>query len=209
MKLTLCAGLVAALVLGCGKKKEEPAAGTGTATGTGSAAPLDAAEAAMTPDAAAPTPDAAEAAVAPDAAEAAAPPGTAVLLEGLGPEGSNVEIVAPTGAEGNAYETEDTGLQGRVTFGKVELELNAPPEMEEFDKEKAKLEKEYKVEWMEPDADGWAAIYAAKKGKDKSLNVLVYRKPVNLVCYAGELKTRADADAVVPVCKSLRPAAAK
>jgi hypothetical protein len=209
MKLTLCAGLVAALVLGCGKKKEEPAAGTGTATGTATAtaAPTPTPDAAVAPD---PSPDAAEAAVAaPDAAEAAAPAGTAVLLEGLGPDGADVEILAPTGARGNAYETEDTGLQGRVTFDKVELELNAPPEMDDFETEKAKLVKEYRVEWMEPDADGWAAIYGDKKGKDKKLNVLVYRKPVNLVCWAGELKTRAEADAVVPVCKSLRPAAAK
>ncbi|HUQ07468.1 MAG TPA: hypothetical protein VM261_33475 [Kofleriaceae bacterium] len=205
MKLALWSGLVAVTLLGCGKKKEEPATATGS--GTATAAALDAAAAAPAPDAAV---DAAEAAAAaPDAGEAAAPAGTPVLLEGLGPEGSNVEIIAPAGAEGNAYETEDTGLQGRVRFDKVELELNAPPEMDEFEKEKAKLEKEFKVESMEADADGWAAIYGMKKGKDRSLNVLVYRKAVNLVCYAGELKTRADADAVVPVCKSLRAAAVK
>jgi hypothetical protein len=205
MKLALWSGVLAVALLGCGKKKEEPATASGTGTATATAAPTPALDAAVAPDT---SPDAAEAAAAaPDAAEAAAPAGTAVLLEGLGPEGSNVEILAPAGAEGNAYETEDTGLQGRVTFDKVELELNAPPEMDDFEKEKAKLAKAYRVDWMEPDADGWAAIYGDKKGKDKKLNVLVYRKPVNLVCWAGELKTRAEADAVVPVCKSLRAAA--
>jgi hypothetical protein len=201
MKLALLSGLLAIALLGCGKKKEEAATASGSGTGTATAAaPLDAA---------APAIDAAEAAAAPDAAEAAAPAGNAVVLEGLGPDGADVEIVAPAGAEGNAYESEDTGLEGRVTYDKVELTLNKPPEMGEFEKEKAKLEKEFKVEWIEPDADGWAAIYGMKKGSDKTLNVLVYRKPVNLVCYAGELKTREEADAIVPVCKSMRPAAAK
>jgi len=203
MKYALSIALALVALSGC-KKKED--AGTASGTGTASAAAIDAAGAAAAPDAAEPAaaPDAAEPAAAPDAAAAAAI-GPTIKLEGLAEGGGNVEIDAPEGAKGNVWETEDTGIQARVTLAdETSLEINKPPEMDSFEKEKANLETTYRVDWMEPDDGGWVAIYGAKKGRDKAFNVLAYRKGPNLACFAGDLKTRELADSIAPICKTLR-----
>jgi hypothetical protein len=204
MKHALSIALALVALAGC-KKKDDAGTASGTGTATASAAPADAAAAAA-PDAAAAatTPDAAEPAAAPDATTAAAI-GPTIKLEGLAEGGGDVEIDAPDGAKGNVWETEDTGIQARVTLADdTDLEVNKPPEMDTFEKEKANLESTYRVDWMEPDDGGWVAIYGARKGRDKALNVIAYRKGPNLACFAGDLKTREQADAIVPICKSLR-----
>ncbi|HVK78335.1 MAG TPA: hypothetical protein VM734_33750 [Kofleriaceae bacterium] len=191
------------------KKQEKAGEGTGTAQpGTGTAA-APAADAAAAPDT--PAIDAAEPAAAIDAAAAAAA-GETLKLVGIG-AAEPIELTVPAGTTHEMVEaTDETLASAMVKVGDVAIQVDTPEggffSLEDEKGMTSRGNKTTVFEREEAEADGFTLVYAqGKEGAPRTYTALVTRPKLKIACAGYELKSRADADKVVDVCRSVRAAA--
>lgn len=200
MKLTLALA-AALLILGCKKdeKKEGAKPEQPVATAVDAAA-----KAAAAPDAASPPPPPP---AAPDAAPAMKT--EVVTVEPIGMENIKVQLDAPVGAK---VELDPGGEEqfprGSIYVGELEILIQDPDSGHwTLDEQKSSIlanQNKPSIDRADADPDGYTLIWSEEKDGVREWRVEVDRPGIDTSCGSWQVKSRADADMVAAVCRSMR-----